>query len=152
MSANSAQDTRPARRPGVAVLWVLFLLTLISAVMGLTLKDFYANRSFLDQRQKRLQADWLARAGIELATARLLKSDKAIKMDVTDLVANSLVHIEVVAAPGSKDSFALTSDARFPINDAHPVIRTQGRRMKRVVNKEGIRLEAVKETGITPGG
>jgi hypothetical protein len=146
MSSNWARDTRRGQRQGVAVLWVLFVLTMISAVMGLTLKDFYANRSFLDQRQKRLQADWLARAGIELATARLLKSDKPFKADVNDLVANSSVRVEVTASPGSKDTFVLTSDARFPTNDAHPVIRTQTRRIRRVADQGRVRLEVVQDS------
>ncbi len=145
MRSSWAQKTGERRRQGVAVLWVLFVLALLSAVIGLTLRDFYANRSFLSQRQKRLQADWLARSGIELAGARLLEADKPFKMDVTDLVANSLVHIEVAAVPGSSDTFHVTSDARFPTNEPHSVTRTQTRRLRRVVDKALVRLEALIE-------
>src|SRR4051812_21361408 len=106
IAANGSAD---ARR-GVAVLWVLFVLTLLSAVIGLTLKDFYANRSFLDQRQKRLQADWLARSGIELLAVRLLEADKPFSTDVTDLVPNSGVHIEASLTAGSKAEFELISE------------------------------------------
>jgi hypothetical protein len=130
------------RRSGAAILWVLIVLTLVSALVGLVMKDHYANRQFLQQRQKRLQADWLARAGIELATTRLVASEKPFKLSVTDIVANSKVDIEVSAAPNAKDTFLITSGSHFPTSEAHPVTRTQTRRVRRSAENGQVRLEA----------
>jgi hypothetical protein len=140
---HSGQAEIQVGRRGVAILWVLFVLALFSAVIGLSLKDFYANRTVLQQRQKRLQADWLARAGIEVGAARLLESDKPYQADLTDLLSGSRVHVSVELHPGSKSDYILSSEAVYPTSDPHPVRRSISRQLRRLVEKGSVRLEPI---------
>jgi hypothetical protein len=128
------------RRSGIAILWVLFVLVLLSAVIGLITKQHLAGRSFQDQRAKRLQAEWLARAGSEVALARLLQSPQAFSGDIGDLLRDSKVHVEIKSASGSTSEFEVTSEAHFPMSDAHPVIRSLSRHVRRESEKGQIRL------------
>jgi hypothetical protein len=143
--ALRAQKTMVRPRSGIAVLWVLFVLTLLSAIIGIILSQHYSGRHLLGQRQKRLQADWLARAGIELGIARLLDKGEPYKAGLTDLVPNSRVHIEVQAVPGSKTAYLLTSEAFYPTDEPHPVTRMQIREVQRVVEKGQARVESKRE-------
>jgi hypothetical protein len=128
-------------RRGVAILWVLVVFTLLSAVIAVITWQHMAGRKVLDQHQKNLQATWLARAGMELATARLLESPQAYEGDVTDLVPDSKVHIELRATPGSTTSFVLKSEATYPIGDRHPTIRSLSRQVRRLGEKNQVRVE-----------
>jgi hypothetical protein len=131
------------RRSGVAILWVLFVLVLLSAVIGLITKQHMAGRSFQDQRAKRLQAEWLARAGSEVALAKLLQSPQAFSGDIGDLLPDSKVHVEIKSASGSTTDFEVTSEAHFPISDAHPVIRSLSRQVRRAAEKGQVRLTPI---------
>jgi hypothetical protein len=141
MKKKKTQAIAGRGRRGLAVLWVLMILTLLSAVIGIILSQQRSSRSLLDQRQKRLQADWLARAGIEVAAARLLAKGQPFKGDLTDLLANSKVHIEIHEAPGSKTTYILRSEAYYPTDEPRPVTRNLSRELRRVVEKGSVRLE-----------
>jgi hypothetical protein len=59
-------------RRAVATVWMLVVLAVLTAVLGTTTWQHLTARRLLDQRHQQLQAAWLARAGVELAAARLL--------------------------------------------------------------------------------
>ena len=143
MRSTQQLSTRQHHRSGVAILWVLFVLVLLSVVIGLIAKQHLAGRSLLDQRAKRLQAEWLARAGSEVALAKLLQSPQAFSGDVGDLLPDAKVHVEIRAASGSTTEFEVTSEAHFPKSDSHPVIRSLTRQVRREAEKGQIRLTPV---------
>lgn len=130
-------------RSGIAILWVLFVLVLLSAVIGLITKQHLAGRSLQDQRVKRLQAEWLARAGSEVALARLLQIPEGFSNDIGDLLPDSKVHVEIKTAAGSTTDFDVTSEAHFPMSDPHPVIRSLRRQVRREAEKGQIRLTPI---------
>jgi hypothetical protein len=138
--ARRGERRHPGRR-GVAILWVLFVLALLSGVIAAITWQHLAGRTALDEHHKNLQASWLARGGMELAAARLLESPQSYKGDVTDLIPNSKVHVELQANSGSNTSFVLKSEATYPVGDPHPAIRTLTRKVRRVSEKGQIRLE-----------
>jgi hypothetical protein len=80
-----------------------------------------ASRRFLDRRHEELQAQWLARAGIEMAAARLLSNPAQYTGEAPELVPNSTVRIRVMPTT-APDRYRVTSDALYP-KDAHDPAR-----------------------------
>src|SRR5438132_16224 len=91
--------TSRARR-AVAAIWMLVVLAILSAVLAATTWQHLAARRMLGQRHKQLQADWLARAGIELAADRLINSPAEYKEVATAILPSSEVRITVQRDPG----------------------------------------------------
>lgn len=58
-------------RSGVAALWALSVLAVFGVLAAATAARFANVRRSLELRERRLQADWLARSGVELARAKL---------------------------------------------------------------------------------
>ena len=67
---SSGVILRPAPRSGIAVAWVLVILTVLSVTSATAAWQFSTGRRMLERRQNRVQALWLARSGGELAAAR----------------------------------------------------------------------------------
>src|SRR5262245_47398239 len=64
--------TRQHSRAGVATIWVLVVLSALVAVIATTTSTYVMVRRAQRNREYKLQSEWLARSGIELAAARLL--------------------------------------------------------------------------------
>ena len=117
----SVQSGRTVRRKGGAFLIVLVALALVGIAMSTTAWRMTASRRFLDRRHQELQAQWLARSGIEMAAALLLSVPGQYAGETAELLANSTVRIRVtpIAAP---DRYRVISDALYP-KDAHGPVR-----------------------------
>src|SRR5947209_6972757 len=113
---------RPGRR-GVAAVWALVILIVLTALMANITWLHLAGRRVLDQRHRQLQAEWLARAGLELAAARLLANPAGYSGETVTLLPASEVRILVQPEAGSRDRFQVTSTATYPTDDKHPVSR-----------------------------
>jgi hypothetical protein len=87
-------------RRAVAAIWMLVVLAILSAVLAATTWQHLAARRMLDQRHKQLQADWLARAGIELAADRLINSPAEYKEVARAILPSSEVRVTVERDPG----------------------------------------------------
>ncbi|MCI0456302.1 MAG: hypothetical protein L0Z62_04920 [Gemmataceae bacterium] len=83
------------RRRAVATLWLLVVLALLTAVLGTTTWQHLTARRVLDQRHKQLQAAWLARAGVELAAARLLSNPADYTGESVALLPGAQVRLTV---------------------------------------------------------
>jgi hypothetical protein len=129
-------------RRGVATFWVLVVLAVLTAVLGTITCQFLAGRSLVERRQNQLQARWLARAGVELAAARLLADPGGYKGETVEVVPGGKVRIEVRAESGSPDTFVVRSEGRFPAVE-RGVTRSEERRFRRTVEKDRVRLEVV---------
>ena len=143
MTASRSPAWACQSRRGVATLWVLIIMLSVSALLAVIAWQSLAGRRWLDQRQKRIQADWLARAGIELASARLLENSADYKGELIEPMPGAKILIEIKSAPGPAKILTVTSEARFPTDDQQPVMRTLTRRFRRVVEKDTVRLEPV---------
>jgi len=60
------------RRPGVALVMALVVMAILVVILTMVTRHIVSQRHTVHQRHRQLQAEWLARAGVELAAARLL--------------------------------------------------------------------------------
>jgi hypothetical protein len=129
----------------LVALAVLFVVLAAVAWQGI------ASRRMLGRREEQLQAQWLARAGLEMAAARLLSNPAGYQGESLAIIPRSLVRIEVESKGQSKDVFHATCEARFPADDPRPSVRVLTRRFRRVIEKDRARLEVVADEAAAPG-
>ena len=137
------QALMPTPRRGVALLAVVIALALVSVMLGATTWQLLAHRRTLERRLHQAQAVWLARAGVERAVARLLAEHEGYAGETVELIPASQLHIAVKRVPGQAEVFDVTSEARFPADALHPVVRSLTVRYRRVV--EGNRVRIMRE-------
>jgi hypothetical protein len=135
--------SRNTPRRGVAAIWALVVLSVLTTVLAATTWQVMAGRRLLDRRQDQLQAAWLARAGVELAAARLLTNPAGYKGESLELIPGSQIRIEVRSEPGSPDIFLVTSEARKPKDGSRPVVRSVTHRLRRSTEKDRARIEVL---------
>jgi len=75
----------------------LVTLAVLATLMAVTMRQMTARSKLLAAQQARLQADWLARSGIEYAIARLLADPKPLQVERNDWVPD--FHLSVSVAP-----------------------------------------------------
>jgi type II secretory pathway component PulK len=107
---------RRHRRSGIVLLMVLVLLGAVTTLFGvLTILSVQEHR-FLIRRESQMQADWLARGGIENARA-LIDSGK----EPTDQTWKPLPQAEVKLRVSKKDGvFEVASEASYPMDEPKP--------------------------------
>ena len=108
------------KRRGVALVVVLVVLAAIVAVSGTLTWNTVAARKFLGQREHRLQAEWLARGGVERARAQAARGEEPVKGAWRPLGERGLATIDVQTVD---DGFKLTCEATFPVDEPRPVTR-----------------------------
>jgi uncharacterized membrane protein len=133
-------QTSKARR-GLALLVVFAVMAVLSVVLATVTFNAVAQRNMAQQRQHRLQADWLARAGIDLAAARLLEKPAAFTEELTELVPGAKVGI--VVADLGKGEFSVTADAESGRDEELLVVRSAIRHFRRTEENGSTRLEVV---------
>lgn len=133
-------------RRGLAAIWALVVLAVLTVTMTLITWQSLAGLRQADRRDHQLQADWLARSGLELAAARLLAAAD-FKGETLEPVPRSRVTISVEAKADAPGLIRVTSEARYPIEGRLSVVRAATRVFRRVVEKERIRIEVIPPTG-----
>ena len=131
----------PASRKGVAALIALVALAVLFVVLAAVAWQSIASRRVLARREEQLQAQWLARAGLEMATARLLSDATGYKGESVTIVPRSLVRIDVQSKGPSTDVFQVTCAARYPTDNPHAIVRILTRKLRRTADKDRVRLE-----------
>ena len=131
----------PASRKGVAALIVLVALAVLFVVLAAVAWQSIASRRVLERREEQLQAQWLARAGLEMATARLLSDATGYKGESVTIVPRSLVRIDVQSKGQATDVFQVTCAARYPTDNPHAIVRILTRKLRRTADKDRVRLE-----------
>jgi hypothetical protein len=134
--------TRTSARRGTALLIAMVAIVIVSAVAAAVVWQCLAGRRVLEHRHNQLQAEWLARAGVELAADRLLTDPAGYRGEVVEPVPGAEVRIEVRAGPGA-DVFRVTSFAVFPRKDREAVRRSAARTFRRTSQGGRVRLEVV---------
>lgn len=142
MRAHSGDGPAVGRR-GVAAAWAIVVLGVLGLILGTLAVQLVANRGVLNRREDRAQSLWLARAGIELAAARLLGDPAGYQGETVKPVPEGQVKITVQADKGAPNVFVVTSEARYPTGNPHPVVEVAARRFRRSVDKGQVRLEAI---------
>jgi type II secretory pathway pseudopilin PulG len=135
-------SNRGPRRSGMAAIWALVVVAVVSVMVGLIVAQFLAVRRAVDHRHHQLQALWLAQAGIELAAGHLLNSPTVPPEETVNLISQGQVHIKIEPVPAGSDIFLVTSEARYPL-DQGAVVRSLTRRFHRVVAKDNVHLEVI---------
>src|SRR5438128_9450803 len=129
-----------ARRNGMALMFVVVVLMICSALLVSLTTQMVAAHRMLDRRERQQQSLWLARSGLELAAARLLQDPK-YQGETTDMIPLGEVHITVATDKKAPDIFEITSEARFAKDMRENVVRALTRRCRRVVDGSTVRLE-----------
>lgn len=109
---------RTSSRRGIALLFLVMFLTIISVLLGSVSMQILVNRRVVEQRQNQLQATWLARSGLEVATARL-RTDKKYTGETLELLPDSQVRVQVDATKDKGTS--ITSEGKYRVSTPHPV-------------------------------
>ena len=132
-------------RRGSALLIVVAALAIVSALLAAITWECVAGRRLVERRQVQLQADALARAGVELAAQRLLRDPASYQGESVELLPGGHVRIEVRADPKRTDVFQVTSEARYPGDGSERVVRSAKRTFRRTSRNNEVQLEAFTE-------
>jgi hypothetical protein len=109
-----------AGRSGAALLWALVVLSVLGATSALAAKEFATAHRLLAMRQNRIQAEWLARSGAEIAVARLLAEDGYTGGSVEPLPSGPVV-ITVEKDAAKPGTYHIRCEATFPTDDYRAV-------------------------------
>jgi hypothetical protein len=140
-----ASVAQTARRRGSALLIAVAALAIISALAAAIAWECVAARRVLDRRQTQLQAESLARAGVELAADRLLRDPAGYRGETVALVSGAEVRIEVRTDAKSGSVFRVTSEARYSADGGPRLVRSASRAFRRTSRNNEAHLEVVTE-------
>ncbi len=128
-------------RRGVAIVWLLIVLGLLTAVMANITRQHWNNRRALQQRHKHLQAEWLARGGLELAAARLLTNPTGYDGDSVEPLAGGQIKIAVSVEAADASTYRVTSVSRYRTDEPWPAAHEVTGRFRRITTADRVRLE-----------
>ncbi|MBN9520361.1 hypothetical protein J0H58_17830 [bacterium] len=131
------------RRRGMAAVWALVVVTLVSALSVAAAARMATARRQADAYRNRAQAEWLARAGYELAVGRLLAAPDGYTGETATPVAGGEVKVVVRPDPAGKGVYRIECEARFPAADREVVSRFD-RVVQRTDGPDGVRVTPVR--------
>ncbi len=108
------------QRRGVALLVLLVLLVAIVSVMGTLTWTTVAHRKFHAQRHHQMQAEWLARGGIERARAQAARGEEPTKGSWRPLGEQGMVAVEALTKDGA---YEMKCVGTYPADEPRPVTR-----------------------------
>jgi type II secretory pathway component PulK len=126
-------------RKGLALVIALTILAAVSAILSVATVQMVAQHETLRRRHAGLQAEWLARAGVELAAARLLDKPAAFTEENRELVADAKVR--VVVEKSGADTYVVQSEAVVGLQEPMPAVQTATARFRRSERDGAARLE-----------
>jgi hypothetical protein len=120
-------------------------LALAAVVMAVVLSQCVAGHRLLVGRHKQLQAEALARAGVELAADRLLSAPAGYTGETVEPIPGAPVRIEVRADSTTENVYRVTCEARYAGDGGDAVLRTARRSFRRTIRDNQVRLEVIPE-------
>ena len=129
------------RRKGVALIMALVLMAVLTVILSVVTMQIVSQRQLIAQRQRQYQAQWLARAGVELTVARLLKTPMGFKEVNTGLLPDAKVHITVEKT--EPDLYLVTAESALGSMEDKPIVGTAQERFRRVEKQNSIVLKAI---------
>ncbi|HWY85229.1 MAG TPA: cell division protein FtsL [Gemmataceae bacterium] len=131
-----------ARRQGIALVMALVVMAILAIILTVVTRQIVSQRHTVHQRHRQLQTEWLARAGVELAAARLLDNPADFVQENHDLLPDATVRIVVEKA--GQGLYTVTVEAELGPQDEALMVRTSHGRF-RLANSDGaIRLQALR--------
>jgi hypothetical protein len=137
---------KPPGRPGIAAIWLLVVLAALSMLSAAVVGQLSAARRQVDAHRNRLEAEWLARAGYELAVAHLLAEPNGYTGETVKPIPGGEVKIVVRKEPGDNGPYKVDCEARYPVGERNVVVKVVQRACKRVEGPGGARIEAATVT------
>lgn len=134
---------RQLQRRAVATFWAMFVLVGATALITVITFQVLAGRRTVDQRERQLQAHWLAQSGVELASTKLLANPTDYKGEKVEILPGSKVTIAVVPDRYQPNIYDVTCEASYPAEGPEIVTRSITRRFRRIVENDGVRLEVI---------
>ena len=122
-------------RRGAAIVWVLVILAVVTAFSVTAVARFVSGRKQLDMVQHRIQAEWLARSGYELAIDRLLSKPETAIGETVTILPGGEVTFSVKNDPNRKGVYLVESEARYT---AYPGVVVAG--IRRTLKRDGNRI------------
>lgn len=107
-------------RRGAALIWVVVVLAVLGVTSAVAVREFVTARQMLAMRQNRLQAEWLARSGAEIAVARLLADDKYAG-ETIELIPTGPVRVTVEKDAAKPNTYRIGCAATYPTGDYRAV-------------------------------
>ena len=132
---------RQTSRRGAALIAVLVAIAALTIILTVVTSQVFAQRKMVQARQHQLQADWLARAGVEWAADRLLQNPNAFTEEKTDLAPRGTV--QIVVEKGAANHFTITADASVGEKAGPAVARSHSVRFQRTDKGGEVLLVAV---------
>jgi len=127
-------------RRGVSAIWVLVVLAVISTISVAAVGRFVAARRQVDAHRTRVQADYLAIAGYEMAAEKLLADPKYAGETLAPM-PGAEVKVAVKKDPGESEVYRIESESHYSGNGRITVVRNAKRAVKRIAGPNGVRLE-----------
>jgi type II secretory pathway component PulK len=125
----------------VALVTVLVVMVVVSVVLAVVTAQVVSQQRMVHQRQLQLQSEWLARAGVELAAARLLEEPGDFSEERRDLAPDARVRITVKKLDG--EVYLVTAEAEVGVQERPTVARTASVRFQRTEAGGSVRLQAL---------
>ena len=116
-------------RHGMATVWVLVLLTVVSLISLAVARQFVLGHQAMERQEERVQALWLARSGLESAVDRVATEGSDYAGERLTPVDDGEVIMTVEPVPGSPDRVRVTAEAKYPTTRRFPVVRKLSREL-----------------------
>src|SRR5262245_58002910 len=100
------------QRRGVALMAAIVTMVILSLMMSAIAWQIIACGRVLQHREYELEAESLARAGIEFAAARVLENPESYQ-EVLEPIERASVTIEVRHEPSQPDTYRISCMARY---------------------------------------
>jgi len=124
------------KRKGIAIFYTLVVLSVVGIMLAATARQSAGARRVYEVRRNQVQAQWLARSGIEMAAARLLESD-SYRGETIEPLPDSRIQIKVEV---DRALYTITAEARFGDNPVFIGTSTVTKSFRRVGTEQSVTL------------
>jgi hypothetical protein len=128
-------------RTGAAAMWTMLVIAVVTVMMAATFAQFTSARRQVDAYQQRIQCEWLARTGYEIAVAKVLTDPNGYVGETLTPIANGEIKIVVRRDPENRDVYHVTSEASYPLGAKQGHKMSIRRSFKRFAGPDGDRIE-----------
>jgi len=115
-------------RSGVAAVYAMVVLAVVTGLSVAVFSHFADARRELDGYRMQIQADWLARAGFEMAIDKIRGNPKDYSGETVTLIPGGEVKITV--KKDGESAYLIESVARYPIGERGMSVRSVQRTFK----------------------
>ena len=133
---------RTSTRSGVAAIWALVVIAIVSAAAMTATIQFANLRKQVDADRNRIQAHWLARSGVELAADHLLTNAEGYTGETVTLIPGGEIKITVQKHMKKEGVYQVESEGRF-LDGLKMVAITDRRSLKVHKSDKVTRVEVV---------